>query len=271
MTVRVSHVAAAHADPKMEYIIKKHGAAGYGVIWFLVEKMRLDSDGYILPEYFDLWSDVLNAPVLEIVKTAIHIKLFSEDENGITAPYVQRDIENLLRKQEGWRNRQQKHRNVTRDNIHKVCDSEEEEEGEIEEEPEIESEEESEKNQKKNPEKNQKKNPEKKTKITWEFVESIMPEPLTRPDALEAFKEFYNYRREIRKPFKTKKALSLIFNQFGDKPDDLIKSIRESIKNEYQGLFKPPRDPPDYKNEQKKTAFKKNMALVRAAEMEVLK
>jgi len=136
------HAADAHDDPKCMRIIKSHGMTGYGVIWFLVEQMRRDDSLKISSADLDLYAYemcVSEEDLKFILKTALQVGFFIEEDGFISAPALQRDIDYFEQRRDEWRQRQRKHRasrNVTRDinDSHKMSKRDEEEEEEVEEE-----------------------------------------------------------------------------------------------------------------------------------------
>jgi hypothetical protein len=74
--------------------------------------------------------------------------------------------------------------------------------------------------------------------LTIEELEAWGQENWRLADARDAWKDWYEYRIEIKKPIKTHSALRAIKKLFsGDNEQFLAGSVNASIANEWQGLF----------------------------------
>lgn len=132
------HAADAHDDPKCKRIIHLHGMAGYGAIWYLVELMRRDSMLQIKSEDLELYAaemHIAEQDLEDIVKTAIAVGFFAENDGWLIAPALVREIENFETKRDEWRTNKRQQRDTSR-TLRGHCEDKEEEDQEEEEEEE---------------------------------------------------------------------------------------------------------------------------------------
>lgn len=132
------HDADASSDRKMQIIIFKHGAEGYGIIWYLIEAMRRERNTHVQRTDSELCAHVLRTEanvIQDVILTAIDVGLFSEDENGLTAPALLRDLQVFEIKKEKARERMKNVRarnaNATRTQEEDIDIEEEDKEEEI--------------------------------------------------------------------------------------------------------------------------------------------
>ena len=79
----------------------------------------------------------------------------------------------------------------------------------------------------------------KEKKVLFDASLFTLPDGMNSPELQSAWFDWVEYRLEIKKPIKSEKSVNQIFKEWAGKPDALIASIRQSIKNEWQGLFEP--------------------------------
>ena len=136
------HAADAHDDRKWKRIVLRHGAAGYGALWWLIELMRREADLHILTTDLDLYAADIRIEADDLramVATALDVGLFQGDSERFTAPALVRDIEEFETKRDKWRTSKRQLRDNTKTS-RGHCEDEEEEDQE-EEEEEVEGEE----------------------------------------------------------------------------------------------------------------------------------
>lgn len=65
------------------------------------------------------------------------------------------------------------------------------------------------------------------------------PPSLDTPSHRAAWERWLEYRRQIKKPYKSVLSQRVALEQWSDRPDEFIPAINNSIGNAYQGIFSP--------------------------------
>lgn len=86
-------------------------------------------------------------------------------------------------------------------------------------------------------------------KRTLSSADFVFPEKLNRIECKSAVDGWIKHRTELKKPI-TKSAIEQLLKKYAERPSDLVRDIKHSVMNGWQGLFAPKVDPPKVYNNQ---------------------
>lgn len=240
-----SHDSNARNDEKLLAVRMKHGAEGYGIYFMIVERLREDSENMSIKDYNVLAFDFrVSADKVKSIIEDFKLFEFTEDGKKFYSKRMMRNMKEKNEKSEKARNAAQKRWENT-NAMQTQCERSALKESKVKESkeeniiPPISPKGESGFNSPKLPnvsnlqkEEERKKVPRKKERFDLDFVNTAY---------LSIVKDFIDYRKEIRKPFKTTRGVSTFYNKLIDLSGNNVqkaKALAEYAKGqEWQTVY----------------------------------
>lgn len=212
-----SHDSNAHKDPKILRLRAKHGWAGYGIFWAIIETLR-EQEGYkwesndkhLLSYSFGNGDGEIN----EVIDTCLEIGLLVLNDDG----YIHSEslTKRMKKKEEVSEKRRQAGKKGGSSNTKANAKQ-------------------TESNKRKEKESKEKKKESKLNKK--EKIEAYT----TNPILIETLNDFVEMRERIKAPLNTDRAFTLVFNRLDDlsknNDETKIKILEQSILNNWKGVF----------------------------------
>lgn len=240
----LQHDLNARNDQKIAEMRVQFGYEGYGLYWAVLEVMADSSDCSIDSLAIAGLSLVLNHPTDDLehfLDYCFRLTLFEKEENGDYYSPRLREWHNERRENVemfreygrlGAKKRWDKEREVNSPDIAPPLAPN------------------GNRIEKKGKEDNTKEVNKKKKVSVMEFAYEVeLPFLINSPNAKRAWMEWLNYRREIKKPYRSKKSVSSQLEAFNNSAQ-FITAIETSIRQGWQGLF-----PENNHKPQKKTNY----------------
>jgi hypothetical protein len=209
------HDSNAKDDPKIMMLMAQFGVEGYGIYWILIEYLR-DQPGYVAPmALLDPLSRRYQSSKEKFLAVVTGYDLFEYNDVIFTSPSLIKRMLPLDEKRIKMRANSLKRWDGDANGMQLECKS-----NAIAIQSKV---------------KESKVNKSKEEENIKEFVASL-------PSSfLAVWEKWIEYKRKIRKPYKTREGMEGKFNELvtlsGNNPETAMKIVEQSISNEWSGLF----------------------------------
>jgi hypothetical protein len=216
------HDSNAKDDPKVMLMMAQLGLEAYGIYWILIEYLR-DQPGYSAPiSLLDPLSRRYGSSKEKFEAVVKTYNLFENDEVTFWSESLNRRMfpldEKRLKMRENIGKRWDKRTELQENNTNEIQLYNNSNTKVIQSKV-----------------KESKVNKSKEEENIQEFIASLSP------SFLSVWQKWIEYKRKIRKPYKTREGMEGKFNELvalsGNNPETAMKIVEQSIRNEWSGLF----------------------------------